>query len=290
MRRWVFLCAVLLAATACQRAPISRSASTFVPAQTLHFQDAAGVDFGTLTQGTDGSSRLSWHVAPQAVELTVYLLPTGQLSASLGAPPIGRPGISVGVASELSFGFVEANGRCETVRGRHLPFRADLATMRRLLARLYHLVVPWTPTVSIDNAIPDQDRQFIDKDGRTFAVLGLSAAAEPSLGLLDARGRLRVWAALAEKQWLSVNLLDRRGDVHLALRFGPQPMPHATVWDYADPDSPDRLAPYALDPAARLEVASDSGGWLPWFQHDLFKATLPIRLIDQRGRVVWTER
>ena len=285
MRRWVPLCALLLAVSACRPAPIGRAPSTFVPAQTLHFQDATGVEFGTLTVGTDGSLKLSCRAAPRASDLTVTLLRDGQLSAALGVPPVGRPAVSFSIGPELRFGFLEANGRYETVGGRRAPFGAD-----RVTARLYHLVVPWTPALTIDQAIPDQDRQFVDRDGRTFAVLGLSSAAEPGVGLFDAAGRLRVSLMLVEKQWTGVRLLDERGDVRVAFQFGPQPVPHVTVWDHADPGSPDRLAPYAIDADARLEVASDSGGWLSWFAHDMFRATLPVRLVDQRGRVVWEER
>ncbi|HVB38128.1 MAG TPA: hypothetical protein VND92_06295 [Vicinamibacterales bacterium] len=290
MRRWRGICLVLLFLTACRQTPIGRSPSTFVPAQTLTLQDASGRPFGTLSDGTDGSLRLTCHVAAGATDLTVTLLADGQLLASLGTPPVGRPSVSFAVGSDLAFGFLQADGRYETLRGRRRVFGADSATVRRMAERLYHLVVPWTPGVTLDDAIPDQDAQFVDKRGRTFAVLGLSSAAEPSFALVDAAGRLRVWVAVAEQRWIAVKLLDARGDVRVAFRFGPQPMPHVTVWDHADPDSPDRLTPYALDPATRLETVSASGGWLTSFQHDMVSVTLPVRLVDQRGRVVWEEK
>ncbi len=188
MRRWGSLRALLLAVTACRPAPIGRAPSTFVPAQTLHFQDAAGVEFGTLTVGPDGSLKLSCRAAPRATDLTVTLRRDGQLSAALGVPPVGRPAVSFSVGPELSFGFLDANGRYETVSGRRAPLGADWVTARRMTARLYHLVVPWTPGLTIDQAIPDQDRQFVDRDGRTFAVLGLSSAAEPGVGLSTRTG------------------------------------------------------------------------------------------------------
>lgn len=281
---------MLLAAAACRPAPIGRAAATFVPAQTLRFQDAAGAGIGRLTQATDGVLRLSLSVVPGATDLLVTLQPDGHLSATVGAPPGGRPAVSFVVGDDLAFGFLQADGRYESVRGRGVEYGPDWPTVRRAGARLYHLIVPWTPGVTLDDAIPDQDAQFIDKDGRTFAVLGLSSATEPSLALFDGGGHLRIWAAWAERQWPAVRLLDGRGEVRVALRFGPQPLPHVTVWDHADPDSPDRLAPYGLDTDARLEVASASGGWLSWFPHAPPGLTLPMRLIDQRGRVVWEEK
>lgn len=281
------LCVALSAA--CGQTAIGRAPSTFVPAQTLHFQDASGHEPGTLTLGTDGALTLLWEVAPDALQMRITLSPKGRLAAILDARPSGHPRLVFDVNRRVDFGIVDRTGRYESVTGRRRRMTLSVATARLLAERLVRLVVTPTPGMSPDDAVPDQDRRLVDKDGRTFAVAGLSSAAEPSIGLLDRRGQLRAAVYLADRQWLTAKLLDTRGDVRVSMVFGPQEVPHATIWEHDSADDPDQLSPYLLDVAAGQERASDGGGWLPWFRHEVSSVSLPLELVDQRGTVIWKE-
>jgi hypothetical protein len=281
------LCVALSAA--CGQTAIGRAPSTFVPAQTLHFEDAGGQKPGTLTLGTDGALTFVWDVAPEAVQMRITLSPKGRLAAILDARPTGRPRLVFDVNRRVELGLVDRAGRYQSFSGRRRRMTFSMGTARLLAERLARLVVSPAPGFSSSDAVPDQDRQFVDKEGRTFAVAGLSSAAEPSIGLLDRNRQLRAAVFLADKQWLTVKLLDTRGDVRVSIVFGPQDVPHATIWEHDNPDDPDQLSPYLLDAAAGQERASDGGGWLPWFRREVVGVRLPLQLIDQRGTVIWKE-
>ena len=86
--------------------------------------------------------------------------------------------------------------------------------------------------------------------------------------------------------------VDSRGKMRIMVELGPEPEPLLTVYENTGPQTTD-IRVYTLDPQTGQEIPkrhpfSRAEGAIPWLRHRMFHATAPIRLVDQRGEVIWS--
>lgn len=274
----------------------------FVPAQTLHLQDATGQEFAELNLGSDRSVEFDLADADQQPLLIYQFSSKGELLTLEGVQrPNGKlPFIEVLMSpGEPRFTLFPGDGREEIFTASKGWRHGGLA--KTLAIAAFESVFPNKPEHTIENTIPTEDVRLVDREGHAFAACGLSEGGEPGFALQTADGRLVMSFALSasgyfpnaneQKEWPTVLLFDSRGKMRVMVELGPETEPLLTLYENTDSDKPD-IGVYVLDPQTGREIPkqhlfSRAEGMIPWLRHKMFKATLPIRLIDQRGEVIW---
>ncbi len=296
------LAAFLLIRTPEKPESLGTAPAKFIPAQTLRLVDSSGLEFAQLYVGADRSIALSIWDADRSPFVDYQYHP------SLGTGPslmiFGPRTDTQGKATSLFITFEPELSFLVDMPGR----RADVESKgwsqmrnRSFTSALYEAAFPRKSEHTIENTLPTEDMRLLDRDGRTFAVLGLTQQGEPGFDLVDSRGKLLASFALSEpgyfpggdqaKQWPNLWLFDSRGKMRIMVELGPEPEPILTIFEETDPKKAE-LGIYVLDPqtgqeTAKTSVFSRKEGAIPWLKHKMFKPTLPIVLLDQRNNVVW---
>jgi hypothetical protein len=270
--------------------------------------DAGGRRLGSLFQAPEGT--ISFDLNDAAEELLAHY---GYADAAKGLVLYGssrfkessvKASIGVLMVSEPDFALFTPDGKYYSTQSK--GFHRSSGTLdtiywigKELSKDAYHKVVPEKPEHDIESIIPSEDLRLVDRRGHVFAVLGLSQAAEPSMLLLDQEGKLMVVWSLsrpgpfdseAAPQWPTLQLFDRHGAMRVQVELGPEPSPVLTIFERASSSAD--LGIYVLDPQTGEEVPKQKlfagrEGAIPWLKHSMSKASLPIRLVDERAQVLW---
>lgn len=292
----------LLVAKAREPKLLGTAPERFVSAQTLHVEDATGEQFGELYIGSDknyvefsledaeGLSLLRYISNIDGQELFLYGVESKTSSR--------RSSLHIMSTPELTFWLDPPDGRHLETSGK--GWSNDALAM--VLARAaYGAVFPPKPEHTIEDTIPTEDVRLIDRKKITFAVFGMTEGGEPGFALLDSTRKLLMSFLLSApgyfsdsnepRQWPTALLFDSRGKMRVMVELGPEPEPLLTIYENAESNKPD-LGVYVLDPQTGKEipkqhVLSRTEGSIPWLRHRMFQARLPVRLVDQRGDVIW---
>jgi hypothetical protein len=262
----------------------------FIPAQTLLLLAANGRnEIGYIMVSPEGRVMISLNGQERE--------PVARFS-TLGGPPLLTVfGASNGSLSELSilmrpqpmfhFDFPSGKRHSEFSKGWHKPegaIRDGYFIARRIITLGWRRLFPEKPNDTSEELIPTQDHRLVDRDGRPFAVLGLSPAGQPAIGLFDRDGAfLAFWVFGGVDLWSGIYLLDESGKQGVFCEWDSAGVPHVTISEPTDP-----LNTYVLDPDTGEEKPGEVlGGAIPWLQHRLPTAAYPVVLVDQRRQVIW---
>jgi hypothetical protein len=240
----------------------------------------------------DGLS-LFWYTSDEdGQELSLY----GAESKTFGP----RPSLHIMSTPELTFWLDPPDGRHLTTLGK----RWSHDPLAMLARDAYKAVFPSKPEHTIEDTVPTEDVRLLDRNNSTFAVFGLSKDGEPGFARLDASGKLMMSFVLSAqdyfadsnepREWPTALLFDSQGKTRVMVELGPEPEPLLTIYENTDPQSTD-IGVYTLHPQTGQEIPkqnlfSRTEGRIPWLHHRMFRAILPIRLVDQRGAMIWTSR
>jgi hypothetical protein len=286
-----------------KRHSASAGPEKFVPAQTLALADSTGRQFAELTLGSDRSVTFNLADADENPLVMYTSASNGEILWLKGIPQANGqlPFLNVLMSpGEPAFMLFPGNGRGGETKSKSWQQGNFLGVAKAV----YQAAFPGEPEHTVEDIIPTEDIRLVDRSGNTFAVFGLTDAGEPGFGLLDSDGRLLMSFALSEpgyfpnanesKQWPNIWLFDSRGKLRVMIELGPEPEPLLTIYENTDTNKPDPGV-YVLDPQTGQEIRkqnlfSRKEGAIPWLQHKMFKAALPIVLIDQRGQLIWSSK
>jgi hypothetical protein len=240
----------------------------FIPAQTLHFRDDAGINFASLSLATDGNVILSLEKAA---------------AFSDGGTSVPHPYLSL-------YG---SNGHgAVTVR----PYSTDDSFIDILTPggesyALKNMGPTGKKAPAADDLVPSEDVELVDKKGHAFALLGLSEPGNPAMVLFGPDGRIVAFWQLFERSWQAIELFDLSGAPRFAAEYRPGRSPTLTIFE--KPDS--HLGSYTLDPRTYQEVpaknplfsVADPSQELTWLSPTGTGLSAPIALFDNRGQKVW---
>lgn len=193
----------------------------------------------------------------------------------------------VGPHPMFLFDFPTGKRHTEFSKGWHKPegaIRDGYFIARRLVTLGWRHLFPEKPEHTSEELIPTQDYRLVDRDGRLFAVLGLSRAGQPAIGLFDRDGAFVAhWVFGGVDFWSGIYLLNQSGEERVFCEWDLAGVPEITIIEPTDP-----LNTYVLDPETGQEKPGKiRDGAIPWLQHRLPTAAYPVVLVDQRRQVVW---
>jgi len=132
--------------------------------------------------------------------------------------------------------------------------------------------------------MPTQDVRIVRRNGMPVAVLGLSEWGAPIVALTDKTGRILTTWQLTQREWSDLGFFDASGQLRISLELHPEKVPNLMIFE---PDERLLTARYVIDPETGKEIPGESGA-LPWLTPVDLQPTIPISLVDQRGKVMWT--
>lgn len=284
--------------------PSASTPEKFIPAQTLRLTDKRGSEFATLSFLPE-----RWFV--------LDLFDSGNPLASLTSGGLltlhgSLTGNSTGGDIQISRLFdriyitvMPPDGKSKDIPSRLWPRSRGLVSDLFLTAKViirgaYRRIVPKEPEV-LDSLIPTQDLRLTDKGGHTFAVLGLSAAGDPTMVILDNSGTILAQWELFERKWSGIKLYDGLGHGRFAVELRPGHPPALSIFEEPDvsllKDSKNGgyLGVYTIDPGTYEEVpvenplfeAWNPAGEISWLRFPKSEVIVPIVLLDQRNEIVW---
>lgn len=284
--------ALVLLNVSCSERPRSTTAVKIIPAQTLRFVDNSERQFASLHFGADGSAHFELRDANGAIVARFGRTAEGDAAFSLlSASSSASSGIHVMLPSEVVFVVSTPDGKLRTIYGKGWQGGSLRDVFVVALHSIYRKVFPRKPYWTLDRLLPTQNLRLTRREGYHSAVLGLSELGEPGLVLTDDRGRILLCWGLAEKRWSVVHLFDKSGERRVTVEMGPSQEPVLTITERGA--GVERAEVYVLDPVTCEEVLAASAprmprlGSIPWLRHEMFRATVPIVLLDQRDNTVW---
>jgi len=272
----------------------------FVPAQTLQLLDGKQQYLGDLDLTTDGVTILNMADAKGA---TLFMYTTGVITPMLTMygcheSPTQKKFCSLNVQTEPELSFSMKPPGAKTIFTQGKGWNENTGPFVRLLKLVYKNALPEKPENSVEKLIPSEDVRLVDREHHNFAVLGLSEAGEPSIGLMNREGRLVAILSIGgpgpfssgPKEWPTLTLFDEHGASRIELDLGPDSEPELSITEKGDISKGD-LGSYALDPVTGKEVQvepSDAKATaIPWLAHPMPRIALPITLVDQRSNTLW---
>jgi hypothetical protein len=260
----------------------------FIPAQILLLVAPNGNQIGDMYVPPEGG--VFFHLTGQEGEPVASLSTAGGdtlLTLFEASKGLGSLKISMRPQPAFFFEFVIGKYHMEWSKGWHKPKGAipkGYFIARRLVTLGWRHLFPEKPKHTSEELIPTQDHRLVDRDGRLFAVLGLSSAGQPAIGLFDRDGAfLAHWMFGGVDLWSGICLLDQSGKPRVFCEWDWAGVPHVTIIEPTDP-----LNIYVLDPETGEEKPGEIlGGAIPWLQHRLSTAAYPVVLVDQRRQVIW---
>lgn len=263
----------------------------FVPAQTLQLLMPERNQIGEMAVSPDGGATV--FLTDQEGHLVAMLVPprSTPFDSDTFLMLFGASGGSLCIMMRpqpsFAFDFPSGKSHTEFSKGWHKRegvVRDGYFIARRIMTLGWRQLFPEKPKHTSEELIPTQDHRLVDRDGRLSAVLGLSIAGQPAIGLFDRDGAFVVfWVFGGVDLWSGIYLLDQSGEYRVFCEWDRAGIPHVTITEPTDP-----LKSYVLDPDTGEEKPGEIlGGAIPWLQHRLPKAAYPVVLVDQRGQVVW---
>lgn len=241
-----------------------------IPAQVLRLRDASEQEVGTLRLAIDGVVSLTTF---DALGHSVFELQVASKTRKLsyfgpGPDPLNSFLIAmIGQNEALRFELKTADG----------PFREFRSKSADNLSPADEYP-PKKPDWELHQLVPTEDVRLADRNGRVFAILGLSANGQPSVVLMD-ENRIAAWWLVAQPSILAV--FDDYQSVRLNLKFVGTPMPYLEVLA--------GVRSYYIDPTLVQEVRyGPIGGEMLWLGHPTMYPTEPVQLLDQRLKVLWS--
>jgi hypothetical protein len=138
-----------------------------------------------------------------------------------------------------------------------------------------------------DWILPTEDVRLRSRNGWIFASLGMSNNGEPGIAVADASQNVRIaWfqRRLLDSQWWEIAVFDKSGEMRLVLQLRPGKAPNLVLYANGLPTS-DLLDFGTHRFANDNRIQMNTLGWLPAMQR---LPQAPIRLQDNRGRVLWS--
>jgi hypothetical protein len=257
----------------------------FIPAQTLLLLVPNGSQIGDMMVSPEGRMMISLNGQEGEPVASLSTAGGSTLLTLFGAG--GHLGILMGPQPTFHFAFPSGKRHTEWSKGWHKPegaIRDGYFIARRIITLGWGHLFPEKPKHTSEELIPTQDHRLVDRDGRQFAVLGLSAAGQPAIGLFDRDGAfLAHWVFGGVDLCSGIYLLDQSGEQRVFCEWDWAGVPHVTVGEPTDP-----LNTYVLDPETGQEKPGKIlDGAIPWLQRRLPKAAYPVALVDQRRQVIW---
>ena len=238
----------------------------FIAAQELSLTDAAGDPLGRLDVSTG--------------QVTLYLYYTG----SGGGYVLAR------VYSDSSRVFLECAGRdreaTDIIVG---PNSVDISDLKRgNISGAWPISKP-TKGKRFDDEwiLPTEDLRLQDRQGWVFASLGLAKDGAPGLAVADASHAVRMaWfqRELLNDPYWEIAVLDESGEPILNLQFRTDGPPNLFLYVNRLPTS-DVLDFGTHEFTNDGAIHTNTLGWLPPLQ---IRPQAPIRLLDNRGKVLWS--
>lgn len=265
-----------------------------VPAGTLRFSTARGLDFGELSLLSDGS--VSFSLVDRALSplLSYSAMPDTEGLTLHSHDP--KSYLMVVMEPEPVFNLEMPGGKYVSAQAQQ---GWESRTSVALAKYAYHAIFPEKPQHTLIDTIPTEDVRFVDRNGSLFAVLGSSEAGEPSVVLVRPNGRLLMALTVTRpdfseepKQWPTLVLFDRHGAARIQVDLGPGTDPVLTIYEKCDPDS-EKPEICRLDPTTGKEIPkvhlfpNDAEGAIPWLRHDILPVSLPMTVRDQRDQILW---
>jgi hypothetical protein len=142
------------------------------------------------------------------------------------------------------------------------------------------------PVYALRDVVPTEDVRLADADGKTFAVLGLSVAGEPSIAFIDESERLQAVWSVGRIGNQTVKLFDRHGDLRVLLTLLPGKRPNLNIYNppYVD------VSVLNSEGTEEIPMRSLADDELTWLSAATPAITTPIALLDQRDALIWKSR
>jgi hypothetical protein len=147
---------------------------------------------------------------------------------------------------------------------------------------------------TLESKIPSEDSRMVRRDGKPFAVCGHDSYGNPAIVFVDGEyvpeARMYFESLQGNIVFPTFEIFDRMGHSAALLSTNALRGPQLSFAS-ADPSSNTGETLFDLDPTGTKLLQFKLGpnaGVVDWLAQPMYRARLPIRLVDATGKVIWS--